>query len=1249
MGQAPAPTILAIQYGRDDGPDVEHPLSSILERSPFSKVRFLEELAELHQEEYEALSASGEEIIVLVSLSERDEALEFLEELPKQNVPFPLIAVLPEQLRSLAFEIMQAGALDFVERESLTPDELHETVLHCLKDSRQMSSPQSRKSFERVLGEIGSRLINVPLSRLDDEIEKSLAAIGRHANVDRSAIFLVSRAREEISMTHEWHLEELTDSKPHFQSLPFSLMGPFIERSERGVVFQASRVSQLPENLKALRELLQKRKAKSFVTVPVFYRRRLIGFIGLSTVREERRWHREIISLLGLVSHVLANALERKQTRSALEASEQRFRSLIENLAEGILYCNRDGRVIHVNSRFSELTGYSLDEALGQRAPELFVPAKRSEDLRRQLSERLEGEASSFDIELKRKDGTEFWTRISASPVRNAKGKVVATVCSITDISESREMLNALEESEEKYRLLVESSQNLVWSLDLEGRITFLNDAIGNMLGYTVDEMLGRPFSEFQRKDAAERDLKTLVEVLNGKTLNGYESEYIRKDGRRVWLSIHAKAVINERGEPVGASGTAVEITDQKKHAELLFEQKEFFHQVINTNPNLISARDLDGRFILANRALADSLGRETENIVGQPIDQIFEDPEFLGSLLRNDELAIRMDSAPLVYEEKRLFHGERKPRWLQTIKKPLFGLSGKPQYILEVSSDFTRRKRFEEILKSVVEGTVSATGEDFFRSLVHHLAEAFDASHALLAKPFNGSGSELETLALWSEGSYAEPFCFDCSGTLIGRAMNGSFVRGKSEELQAIREIEGFEALEASHCFAVPVKTSVGEIVGALAVFHDDELPEWQVAKYILSLFGSRAAAEIERMKSEKETIELERQLTHAQKMEAIGTLAAGVAHDLNNALGAVMGHLELLRRSTFQDSEESQSLTIALDGCSRATRLVEQLLGFSRQGKYEPGAVDVIDLYNDALEFLKPAVGKKIQLELGEVEPKLQLIGDKNQLQQVLMNLVINAYQAVPDGGRVRLEASTKFVRMPERFNQNATTGEYVVLSVVDNGPGIDPALRDKIFDPFFTTKPAGVGTGLGLSMVYGIMQNHSGWVEVESEAGEGSTFKLFLPRTVATRRQAPKAAPSALKRIDEAQVLVIDDEPFLVDLSVKFLERGGIASVGFTNGLKALEWFEKNHSSIQLIILDMKMPQIDGKSCFHRLRKICPDINVVILSGFVQDEAAQQVLKEGAVRFFQKPLQYTRLVSWVQEFLAEEKDASTGLSRS
>ncbi len=371
-----------------------------------------------------------------------------------------------------------------------------------------------------------------------------------------------------------------------------------------------------------------------------------------------------------------------------------------------------------------------------------------------------------------------------------------------------------------------------------------------------------------------------------------------------------------------------------------------------------------------------------------------------------------------------------------------------------------------------------------------------------------------------------------------------------------------------------------------------------------------------------------LEEQLRHSQKMEAVGQLAGGVAHDFNNQLSGIMGFADLLRARMGHDQTLIRYADNILVGVQRATDLTAKLLAFARKGKYLAVPVDVHRLVVEVASLLSHSIGKNIRIRQAlEADPSTTT-GDPSQLQSAILNLAINARDAMPDGGE--LEMTTDLVAVDETWSERLVfsipPGPYIKIGVRDTGVGIPPEVMPRIFEPFFTTKGESKGTGLGLAAVYGTMKNHGGGITVESSTGGGTTFTLLLP--VQTENgglvnPSPPIDAAASHRIDRAtHVLVVDDDDSVGLMVAEMLETIGCRTTVCTDGEEAVNLYRRRGDTIDAVLLDLVMPNMDGKAVFHALKKIDPQVRVLVSSGYSVDGGAQELLAEGASGFIQKP---------------------------
>jgi two-component system cell cycle sensor histidine kinase/response regulator CckA len=349
------------------------------------------------------------------------------------------------------------------------------------------------------------------------------------------------------------------------------------------------------------------------------------------------------------------------------------------------------------------------------------------------------------------------------------------------------------------------------------------------------------------------------------------------------------------------------------------------------------------------------------------------------------------------------------------------------------------------------------------------------------------------------------------------------------------------------------------------------------------------------ERKAAEAAREALEAQLRHAQRLDSIGQLAGGIAHDFNNLLQVILGNLELVA------SGEMSALSDIRSATERAAELTEGLLAFARRQPVVRGNVGLGDLVSSARRLLKPLLGKGVTLDCPPGQPSGAISADRHQVEQAIVNLCLNARDAMPDGGTIRI--TTETIGVDASFAQRfawATASSYLALRVSDTGPGIPSVLHTRIFEPFFTTKPAGAGTGLGLSVVYGVMQSHQGAVTVDSEPGKGATFTLYFPEVVSTASKVSDARELQRPGGQET-ILVVEDEEMIRRLVVRLLTARGYDVLAAPNGFEALEILERTDVSVDLLFVDVVMPGMRGPEFVRRARELDPSLRVLFTTGY------------------------------------------------
>jgi PAS domain S-box-containing protein len=635
---------------------------------------------------------------------------------------------------------------------------------------------------------------------------------------------------------------------------------------------------------------------------------------------------------------------------------------------------------------------------------------------------------------------------------------------------------------------------------------------------------------------------------------------------------------------------------------EVLRASEHRLRLLVEQVPAVMWSTDRELRFTSSVGAALAGLGLEPNEIVGLTLHEYFatDDPEF--PPIAAHARAIRGESSSFAFA----WQG----RSFEAHVEPFVGSGSEIVGSVGIALDVTERTLAEEARhrSEVRKGAVLDTALDGIVSIDHRgrITEFNAAAERMFGHARTAAlGRDMADLLI--PESHRE---VHRAGLARHLATGEARVLGRRIELTAVRA-DGTE---------MPVELAVTRIpLDGPPVF----------TAYVRDL--------TERKQAEKALRDSEEQLRQAQKMDAIGTLAGGVAHDFNNLLTGILGHAQLVRAATEAGHKAHRSAEVIETAARRGAALTQQLLGFARKGKNQNVPVDLHATVHEVIGLLTRTVDKNIRMSSRSAVERPVVAGDPDQLQQVILNLAVNARDAMPDGGEMLFvtDGST-FDASDFRRPQEIAPGRYIVLSISDTGCGISEDVRRRIFEPFFTTKSQGKGTGMGLAMVYGIVKNHGGWVAVESALGRGTTVRVHLPqaqdlRTSESLRLSTDARPGT------GRILVVDDEEIVRSVAEEFLRHLGYDVVTAADGLEAVEYYEKFGRTIDAVLLDMIMPRMGGRDCFRALREMNPDVRAVLSTGYGPDVVAQELLDEGMRGFVAKPYRLEQLADAVARALA------------
>jgi len=811
------------------------------------------------------------------------------------------------------------------------------------------------------------------------------------------------------------------------------------------------------------------------------------------------------------------------------------------------------------------------------------------------------------------------------------------------------------------YQTFVETARDVIWTVDLDLRYTYVSPSVTDTLGFDVDEIM------------AMNPLDTLTPTSRAKVMKAYREEMAReavchgdkytsrmeeiqhchKDGSTRWLAITTTFLRDKDGKPTGILGISHDITEQKEmehelrvardllqtevyartaelremNAELRAEIAErkrieltlraseeqyrslygMMRLICDNVPDRIWVKDLDGKFIFANRNMsAEFLGaRDTAEPIGRT-DMFFANREKdshpenanwhdFGELCVNSDQVVLETKAPKRFDEFGNLKGAFK--FFDVHKAPFWNEQGEMIGTVGCARDITNKMRLQEErtrLATAAEQCIESIMVMDRDGTIQYVNPAFERITGYSGTEVIGS-RPLSCFPTFMEDGEQDKAVYEGLLAGLGGPENwtGRIVRKKKDG-----------ALIHVDVTVSVVRDSAGQIINYAEVAHDVT-----------------------------DKIEIGKLLLHAQKMEAVCTLAGGMAHDFNNILQVILGYAELVLSEKDQSAPEYQDLLRICEAGRSGAELVKRLLTFSRNVEPKRVPLNLNSQIVQVQSLLERTIPKMIEINLDLATDLAEIYADPTQMEQILMNLALNARDAMPNGGRLTI--GTKNLVVDEEFREihaGPRPGEYAMLTVSDTGQGMDKSTMDHIFEPFYTTKEMGRGTGLGLAMVYGIVEQHGGRVTCRSEVGAGTTFTVYLP--VTKRRQGLETGqPVCAPVVGTEGILLIDDERAVRELGARILGEAGYQVFRAADGREALDVFRKGRSQISLVILNMFMPGMGGRECLEELLTIDPQTKVLIASGVLPNRSVKELLDMGAAGFIAKPCTGTELLKEVR----------------
>jgi len=904
------------------------------------------------------------------------------------------------------------------------------------------------------------------------------------------------------------------------------------------------------------------------------------------------------IGFRGIVRDVTERKAAEEEVRHALSL----LNGTLESTADGILEVDRARKIVSFNQKFvqmwhipkSIMASQDDDQALAFVLDQLRDPG----GFRAKVNELYnQPEAESFDL-LEFKDGRIFERYSQPQWVSEQS---VGRVWSFRDVTERWRAELALRESEGKYRELTDLLPEMVFETDQTGKLLFANRCAFDTFGYTKEDFdRGLRLFEMVIPEDRERVAKNIETLLKEGKVTGNEYTALRKDGTTfpVWASPN---LIIRDDKPVGIRGIVIDIRERKQAEEALRVSEEKYRLLVENAGEAIFVAQ-NGMLKFANRNTTEMIGYSKEELTSKPFQE-FIHPADRELVLDRHLKRLGGHDLPSVYPF-RIVKKDGNVRWVE-LNTVLITWEGRPA-TLNFMSDITERKQAEEALQE---------SEKKFRVLTETAASGI---FILQGEKFVYVNPASEAITGYSR---EELLAMDFE----------NLVHPDFQEMVKQRAQARQQGQPVPSRYELKIVTKNGE-------------ERWiDLAVGVITFEGKTAILGTdfditERKRAEEEMRALEEHLRQSQKIEAIGRLAGGIAHDFNNLLTVIKGYSEL----SLLDLKETDSLRGNIKeiqkASQRASDLTRHLLAFSRRQILDLKVLDLNSLLRDLDKMLRRIIGEDIELSTKLANDLGKVKIDPSQFEQMILNLAVNARDAMLSGGKLTIE--TMNVELDEPYTPThigVTPGYYVRLSVSDTGLGMSNDVKEKIFEPFFTTKEIGKGTGLGLSTVYGIVKQSGGHIWVYSEAGRGTTFKIYLPRIEGELDTLHSRDETDSFPMGSETVLLVEDDPLVRDMANRLLEQQGYRVFEAANGKEALRVaHEHSGDRIHLLLTDVVMPQMGGKELADQLKIVRPEVKVLYSSGYTDDAIVHHGVLVPGTHFLQKPFSIKTLSHKVRDVL-------------
>jgi len=880
-----------------------------------------------------------------------------------------------------------------------------------------------------------------------------------------------------------------------------------------------------------------------------------------------------------------SDVTERCELEQRLRAREQEFETLMAHAPDIVIRFDSDLRHLYVNDAVEAVTGLPPERFVGRTNRELGMPGELCALWERELGVVFEhGEARRFEFPFDDGVGGGIrWFEAHVAPERNAAGEVETILSFTRDRTEARRAEQEKLASEARYRELFERAMDMIAVLDREGRLVEVNPAVARTLGYQREELIGRPLSSILAPEEADAGVARFARKLDGsEPACFYQSVLLGKDGRRVPIEASSEVILRD-GALHGVLVIARDVSERVAARAALEESERRFRNAFEGAAVGMTLTDPAGTLLRVNAAFAEMLGYRPSELAGVQVGEIV--------------------------------HPDGRAAFADDLEKLRAGLEGRG-----VAERRYLRKDGEIVLGRVSVSTVRADDG----SVLYFVGQIEDVTELRRVQAELDESQALHQVVI--ESSYDALAVLDLDGTIRLASRSIENTLGYTQQ-----ELVGRSFLELLHpddqqaaqaAVEAALRGAEPSVSRRRTLAKDGSIRLWDGTIAPGRCKDGEPSFLVANAHDVTSQGQLEDKLRHAQKMEAVGRLAGGVAHDFNNLLLVIRGYAELALQKVETRDDSSAEIGEVVAAAEKAASLTGQLLAFSRRQVMNPETFDLRDVVADMVKLLQRLIGENVELTTVWPDDPTLIHADRAQIEQVVANLAVNARDAMPDGGHLSIEVA------------RAADDGQALLIVRDDGRGMDAATGAQIFEPFFTTKGA-EGTGLGLSMVHGIISQSGGQIAVDSEPGQGTTFTITLP-LADSLSALPEPVAAAPASGGAETILLVEDDPVVKTVITMMLDDRGYRLIPAGSGEEALALARAAPGTVDLLITDLVMCGLNGRETAEAVRTHQPQAKVLYMSGYTDDAVIRVGGFEPGISFLQKPFSGDELARRVRELL-------------